>query len=90
MGQEPDRVIRLALVDDQTMFREGLRALLEQEPDLEVVAQATSVQALQELDVEPDLVVTDLAMPDTPVDQIIEQIRKSLPRRRDHCAHRVG
>ena len=28
------------LLDDQTIFREGLRALIEQEPDLEVVAQA--------------------------------------------------
>ena len=79
MGQEPDRLIRLALADDQTMFREGLRALLEQEPDLEVVAQAMSVQALQQLDVEPDVVVTDLAMPDTPLDQIIEQIRHRFP-----------
>lgn len=79
MGPEPDLLIRLALVDDQTMFREGLRALLEQEPDVEVVAQASSVQALAELDVEPDVVVTDLALADTPLDQIVEQIRKRLP-----------
>jgi two-component system response regulator NreC len=61
------------------MFREGLRALVEQEPDLEVVAHATSVEALQELDVEPDVVVSDLAMADTPRDQIIEQIRHRFP-----------
>ena len=79
MGPEPDLLIRLALVDDQTMFREGLRALLEQEPDLEVVAQTTSAQALAELDVEPDVVVTDLAVADTPLDQIVEQIRTRFP-----------
>src|SRR5437867_10614789 len=60
LSQQAHPVIRLALVDDQTMFREGLRALIEQEPDLEVVAQATSLQALDEMDVEPHVVVTGL------------------------------
>jgi two-component system response regulator NreC len=72
LSQQAHPVIRLALVDDQTMFREGLRALIEQEPDLEVVAQATSLQALEELDVEPDVVVTGLAFPDAARDQVIE------------------
>ena len=67
-------VIRLALVDDQTMFREALRALIEQEPDLEVVAQVTSVQALRELDIEPQVVVTGLAFPDA-ASQVIVELR---------------
>ena len=37
-----DPVVRVALVDDQTIFREGLRALIELEPDFEVLAQTTS------------------------------------------------
>ena len=41
MSESTDPVIRLALLDDQTLFREGLRALIEQEPDFEVVGQAT-------------------------------------------------
>ncbi|HEV7526281.1 MAG TPA: DNA-binding response regulator, partial [Acidimicrobiia bacterium] len=64
LTEQSEEVIRLALVDDQTMFREGLRALLDQEPDLEVVAQSTGVKGLQSLDVEPHVVVTDLTFPD--------------------------
>jgi two-component system response regulator NreC len=73
--QQAHPVIRVALVDDPTMFREGVRALIEQEPDLEVVAQATSVQALEELDVEPHVVVTGLAFPDAASDQVIIDLR---------------
>jgi len=76
MMQRADAVIRLALVDVQTIFREGLGALIGHEPGLEVVAQATSVQALEGLDVEPDVVVTDLALPDIGVEQIIERLRR--------------
>jgi two-component system response regulator NreC len=54
------------------MFREALRALIEQEPDLEVVAQVTSVQALRELDVDPQVVVTGLAFPDVASQLIVE------------------
>ena len=72
MSPQAHPVIRLALVDDQTMFREALRALIEQEPDLEVVAQVTSVQALRELDIEPQVVVTGLAFPDAPSQVIVE------------------
>jgi two-component system, NarL family, response regulator NreC len=74
--QRGDAVIRLALVDAQAIFGEGLAALLGHEPDLEVVAQATSVQMLEELDLEPDVVVTDLALPDIGPDEIIERLRR--------------
>ena len=76
MGEQAHSVIRLVLVDDQTMFREGLRALIEQETDLEVVAQSTSVQSLEELDVDPHVVVTGLAFPDTARNQVIELRRR--------------
>jgi two-component system response regulator NreC len=75
VSQQAHHVIRLALVDNHTMFREGLRALIEQEPDLEVVAQATSVQALPDLDVEPHVVVTGLAFPDAERDQVVIELR---------------
>ena len=75
MTEQSVTVIRLALVDEQTLFREGLRALVEQEPDFTVVGQASSVQALESLDVEPHVVVTDLASADASFEQVIEQLR---------------
>jgi two-component system response regulator NreC len=75
LSHQPDPVIRLALVDDQTILREGLQALIAQEPDLEIVAQATSVQALEELDVKPHVVVTGLVLPDATRDEVIKRLR---------------
>jgi len=60
-----DAKIRLLLVDDQRIIRQGLRSLLEAKPDLEVVGEAengqqaiTQVEALQ-----PDVVLMDVRMP---------------------------
>ena len=58
-------MIRLFLVDDHTMLRDGLRALFEQEPSLQVVGEAESgEQLLAQLPATPcDVVVLDLHMP---------------------------
>ena len=57
--------IRILLVDDHTVVREGMRALLERQPDMTVVAEAAdgreSVQVAEEQC--PDVVVMDVAMP---------------------------
>ena len=57
--------IRILLADDHTVVRDGLRALLEKEPDMTIVAEAAdgreSVQMAGEQS--PDVVVMDLAMP---------------------------
>jgi two-component system response regulator NreC len=75
LRQQPDQVIRLALVDDQSIFREGLWALIDQEPDLEVVAQATDVTAAEDLQVDVDVVVTDLAFGDASREEVIQRLR---------------
>ncbi len=74
MSESTDPVIRLALLDDQTMFREGLRALIDQELDFDVVGQATSLAALVALDIEPHVVVTDLALSDATRVQVVEGV----------------
>lgn len=58
--------IRVVLVDDQTLVREGLRSLLGMLPDIEVVAEAAGGRQAVELvpDTAPDVVLLDLRMPD--------------------------
>lgn len=57
--------IRVLLVDDHTILREGLRALLEREPDMQVVGEAEDGRAAveQARQLQPDVVVMDIAMP---------------------------
>jgi len=59
------RPIRILLADDHTVVREGLRALLERETDMTVVAEAADGRESVRLAEEqiPDVVVMDLAMP---------------------------
>ncbi len=57
--------IRILLADDHAILRRGLRALLEREPDMEVVGEAAdgrdTVKAVEDLS--PDVVVLDITMP---------------------------
>ncbi|MGH2412907.1 MAG: response regulator [Microcystaceae cyanobacterium] len=58
-------MIRLLLVDDQSLICQGLKALLELEPDLEVVGMADNGEtALEQVALlQPDLVLMDVRMP---------------------------
>ncbi|MCC6859806.1 MAG: response regulator transcription factor [Bryobacterales bacterium] len=57
--------IRILLADDHTVMRAGLRALLERQPDMAVVAEAEDGRQAVELAARhaPDVVVMDIAMP---------------------------
>jgi DNA-binding NarL/FixJ family response regulator len=57
--------IRLLLADDQAMFRQGLRLLLAQQPDFEIVAEAADGEEAVTLARmrEPDIILMDLRMP---------------------------
>jgi DNA-binding NarL/FixJ family response regulator len=58
--------IRIVVADDHKIMREGLRALLDKQSDMQVVAEAedglTAVRMARELS--PDVVIMDIAMPD--------------------------
>ena len=58
--------IRVLLADDHSVVRKGVRDFLEEEPDLEVVGEATDgLQAVEmALALEPDVVVMDIKMPE--------------------------
>lgn len=58
-------MIKLLLVDDQSLIRQGLKALLELEPDIEVVGEAengeNAIYLVEQL--QPDVVLMDIRMP---------------------------
>ena len=58
--------IKLMIVDDQRLMRDGLRTLLELEPDLEVIAEAENGQIAldQYAHHSPDVVLMDIRMPE--------------------------
>lgn len=64
-NSQPAGLIRVLLVDDHAMVRQGIRALLERHPDLEVVGEAWDGQHACELvdALHPDVVVMDANMP---------------------------
>ncbi len=63
--EQGDKKIRIALVDDHTLFRSGLKALLTRQDDFEVVGEAADglegVKLVEQ--VKPDIVLLDLDMP---------------------------
>lgn len=72
---------RILLVDDHQIMREGLRALLQEQPAMTVVGEAENgrkaVQLARELS--PDIVIMDVTMPDMNGVEATLQIRAALP-----------
>jgi two-component system response regulator DevR len=77
-------MIRVLLVDDHDVVREGLRALLQRAPDMEVVGEAaTAAQALAEAErLEPDVVILDVRLPDGSGVEVCRDIRARRPETR--------
>jgi DNA-binding NarL/FixJ family response regulator len=61
----PDAVVRLAIVDDHPIFRDGLRKLLESEPGMTVVEEGSDgMDAIRiAREAKPDVMLLDVAMP---------------------------
>jgi two-component system response regulator NreC len=79
-----ENVIRILLADDHAVLRAGLRVLLNSEPDMEVVGEASNgTEALERIDsVRPNVVVLDLSMPGLSGLDIIERITSDHPQTR--------
>jgi len=73
--------IRVLLTDDHTLFRQGVRRLLESESDFEVIGEAAdageSVEKAREL--RPDIVLMDIGMPGLSSFEAARHIRKNRP-----------
>ncbi len=76
--------IRILLADDHAVLRSGLRALLNLEPDFEVVGEASNGREAVELAqaLKPDIIVMDISMPEMDGMQAAEEIQRlELPSR---------
>jgi DNA-binding NarL/FixJ family response regulator len=69
------------VVDDHTLLRETLAAVLDDEPDLTVVAQAgDGDEAIATAErVRPDVVLLDVQMPGTPATEVVERLAARVP-----------
>ena len=79
-----DAALRVMLVDDHEVVREGLRALLSRRPGMRVVAEAGTVaQAIEVAARErPNVVVMDVRLPDGSGVEACREIRSQLPETR--------
>jgi len=73
--------IRILLADDHTLFRSGLRALLEKMGDVTVVAEAADGrEALQQIkNVQPDIAMLDISMPSLNGLEVARQVTEDAP-----------
>jgi two-component system response regulator DevR len=78
------RDLKLLIVDDHAIFREGLRALLDMEEDFTVIGEASSGKEALSMVVDepPDVILLDLHLPDGSGAEFCRQLLKVTPQSR--------
>jgi DNA-binding NarL/FixJ family response regulator len=73
--------ITIVLADDHPMLREGLAAVIANEPDMELIGQASNGREAVEQyhSLQPDIMLVDLQMPELDGIQAVQQIRQVHP-----------
>ncbi len=74
-------MIRVLVVDDHEIVREGMKLLLSEEADLELIGEAASAQeALKQAEIlHPDVVLMDLMLPDSNGIEVTKQLKQRYP-----------
>jgi DNA-binding NarL/FixJ family response regulator len=72
---------RVLLVDDHSLFRQGLRALLSKQTEFTIVGEASDGRSAieQAIALQPEIVVTDLVLPEDEAMQAVSTIKRRLP-----------
>ena len=80
--------IRIMIADDHALLRAGLRSLLSEQEDMELVAEATDgVEAIEKAkEVQPDVLVLDITMPRKTGIDALGDIRRKCPKTNTCCA----
>jgi two-component system response regulator NreC len=68
--------IAVLLMDDHVVVREGLRALLERQGDIDVMGEASTVAEAVAMDGDPDVVVADLMLPDERGVEVVRRLKE--------------
>jgi DNA-binding NarL/FixJ family response regulator len=75
--------IKIALVDDEILFRKGIAFLLQREDNIEIIFEASNgeelLDSLEKCEIKPDIIVMDLKMPLLNGVEATKIIRKSHP-----------
>jgi DNA-binding NarL/FixJ family response regulator len=74
--------IKVLLADDHQVVRQGMRALINAQPDIEVIGEAADGHELVRLawSLQPDVVISDIAMPNLNGIEAAGQIHKRFPK----------
>jgi two-component system response regulator NreC len=73
------RVARVAILEPQGVVREGLSALLEREPDVQVIAQAARLDEVLALDEEPEVIVVEIDLREIRGPAVVGRLRGRFP-----------
>jgi two-component system response regulator NreC len=79
MSESNGARVGVLLMDDHVVVREGLRALLERQDGIDVVAEAGSVSEAVGLEVDPDVIVADLVLPDERGAEVVRRLKERHP-----------
>ena len=73
--------IKVLIADDNAIVRDGIRQLLKKESDIDVIGEAIDgIQALEKIkDLNPDVVLLDIAMPNLNGLEVIDLLKESSP-----------